>query len=277
MPDHVTHPAIRAQSLRKVFGSHGLRGGGDEVVAVDDLSFDLERGSSLAIVGESGSGKTTAARMLVGLERPTGGIVEVGGMRRSTRATGVDRRKWARRIQMVFQDAYSSLDPRQSIGSCIEEVLALHFDLSGPERRRRAFELLEQVQLDARAARSLPRHLSGGQRQRVAIARALAAQPDVVVLDEAVAALDVSIQAQVLNLIADLREETRVTYIFITHDLAVANFVAEDVLVMRRGRVVERGDIGTVLSNPQDDYTRALLASVPGPGWKPSRSLAAGE
>lgn len=271
MPDSL---AIKAEQLRRVYAHPRSRRGTDkgQVVAVDDLSFDLPKGSCLAIVGESGSGKTTAARMLVGLETPTSGTVEVSGVRRTGRMSSSGRRAWARRIQMVFQDAYSSLDPRQTIGSCINEILKLHFDLTPAERTTRTTELLERVQLDGRVARSLPKHLSGGQRQRAAIARALAAEPEVLVLDESVAALDVSIQAQVLNLIADLRAEADISYIFITHDLAVARFVADEVIVMERGRVVERGPADAVLSDPHESYTRRLIDSVPRPGWKPIRA-----
>ncbi|KAA0084558.1 ABC transporter ATP-binding protein [Mycolicibacterium sp. P9-64] len=265
--------AIKAEHLRRVYARPRSLGGdsGSDVVAVDDLSFNLSKGSCLAIVGESGSGKTTAARMLIGLEVPTSGSVEVGGARRPKRMNNAARRAWARKIQMVFQDAYSSLDPRQSIGSSIEEILRLHFDLDRQERSDRATELLERVQLDARVARSLPKHLSGGQRQRVAIARALAAEPDVLILDESVAALDVSIQAQVLNVIADLRRDSAISYVFITHDLAVARFVADDIIVMQKGLVVERGEAQRVLGDPQQDYTKRLISSVPRPGWKPVR------
>lgn len=266
--------AVRAQNLRRVYAQpRSLRRAGEsEVVAVDDLSFDLPKGSCLAIVGESGSGKTTAARMMIGLETPTSGVVEVGGLRRPKRMNSAARRTWAGQIQMVFQDAYSSLDPRQTIGSSIAEILSLHFDLKAAERVARTTEILERVQLDARVARSLPRHLSGGQRQRVAIARALAAEPDVLILDESVAALDVSIQAQVLNVIADLRRDSEISYIFITHDLAVAKFVADEIIVMERGRVIERGSCESVLMNPQEDYTKRLIDSVPRPGWKPVRA-----
>jgi oligopeptide transport system ATP-binding protein len=265
-------PALAADGLRKVFKARG-RGGG-EIVAVEDLSFSLAGGESLGIVGESGSGKTTVARMLIALERPTAGTVVIGeqswsGQRLGARA----RRRRGRLIQMVFQDPYRTLDPHQRVISCIEEILALHFAPSRAERRERAEALLADVGLDARIGRSLPRALSGGQRQRVAIARALAAEPDVLILDEAVAALDVSVQAQVLNVIADVRDARAISLIVITHDLAVAHQVADRLIVMRRGRIVEEGLAGDVLARPQDPYTQRLIASIPRPGWVPERAL----
>jgi oligopeptide transport system ATP-binding protein len=267
--------AISARHLRRVFPQPtSLRGSAPDIVAVDDVSFSVPRGSCLAIVGESGSGKTTVARMMVGLDAPTSGSVHVGGLPRPRRMRSGARRVWARKIQMVFQDAYSSLDPRQTVEASISEILKLHFDQTRDERQRKARELLDRVQLDPRVGRALPRHLSGGQRQRAAIARALAAEPEVLILDESVAALDVSIQAQVLNVIADLRQQSAISYVFVTHDLAVAKFIADDVLVMQKGRVVEQGAAHKVLSSPQHDYTRRLINSVPRPGWKPMRASA---
>jgi ABC-type glutathione transport system ATPase component len=258
-------PAIvEVEGLRKVFGK--------EFVAVDDVSFSVPRGGSLAIVGESGSGKTTVARMIVGLERPTAGRIEVSGRDRSTPARKVaERRRRGREVQIVFQDPYSSLDPRQTVRACIDEVLRLHGTRSPAERSARVHELAALVGLDDRQVRALPRGLSGGQRQRVAIARALAAEPEVLILDESVAALDVSIQAQVLNLLADIRDATGVTYILISHDLAVVRQITEQTVVMREGRIVERGATPEVLDHPRDAYTQALRASVPGPGWRPAR------
>jgi ABC-type glutathione transport system ATPase component len=177
-----------------------------------------------------------------------------------------------REVQIVFQDPYSSLDRRQRVRDCIDEVLRLHFDLSREARRARLFELLSQVGLDERHAGSYPRALSGGQQQRVAIARALASEPGLLILDESVASLDVSVQAQVLNLLADIREQTGVTYLFISHDLAVVRQVSDEVVVMRGGAVVERGPTDRVLDEPEHPYTRALLSAVPRRGWKPVRS-----
>ncbi|MFE7388537.1 ATP-binding cassette domain-containing protein [Streptomyces sp. NPDC057582] len=259
----MTEILVRADGLQKVFGK--------DMVAVDDVSFTVARGQSLAVVGESGSGKTTVARMLLGLETPTGGTISVCGRVRQGRAGSAERRRRAREIQIVFQDPYSSLDPLQHIGDVIETGLALHFPLTATERRTRALELLEAVGLTERHAAMLPRQLSGGQRQRVAIARAIAVEPKVLVLDEAVAALDVSIQAQILNLLADIRERTGISYVFISHDLAVVNQISDTAIVMAAGRVVERGPTAELLRAPQEDYTKALLAAVPRPGWKPRR------
>jgi oligopeptide transport system ATP-binding protein len=262
-------PVLEAEGLRKVFG---------DVVAVDGVDLRVPPAGALAIVGESGSGKTTVAKMIVGLERPTAGTIRACGRERSTpaRSTG-ERRRRGREVQIVFQDPYTSLDPRQTVERTLDEVLRLHDDLDADGRRERVRELGELVGLDARQIRALPRALSGGQRQRVAIARALAARPRVLILDESVAALDVSIQAQVLNLLADIRDETGISYVLISHDLAVVRQLTEETLVMWRGRVVERGPTARVLDDPQDDYTKRLRASVPRPGWKPRRRSAANE
>src|SRR6476619_7018815 len=259
MPDAV----LDARGLRKEYGG---------LVAADDVDLAVAEGGSLAIVGESGSGKTTIAKMLVGLTAPTAGTITACGRDRSvpTRSAS-ERRRRGREVQVVFQDPYSSLDPRQSAEQVIDEVLRLHHAGSRPARAARVRSLVELVGLDERQARALPRALSGGQRQRIAIARALAAEPRVVILDESVAALDVSIQAQILNLLADIRRETGVSYILISHDLAVVRQITDEAIVMHRGRVVERGPTAQVLDAPQDEYTRRLRASVPRPGWKPHR------
>ncbi|MEV6108049.1 ABC transporter ATP-binding protein [Streptomyces sp. NPDC051940] len=266
MVENVRHgenaePALVVKGLCRTFGA---------VRAVDDVSFTVPHGGSLGIVGESGSGKTTTARIVVGLERADAGEVHVRGRSRTVRGRGrAQRLARAREVQMVFQDPLLSLDPRTNVEAALRETLRLHF----PERdhARRVRELLDQVGLGTRAADALPRQLSGGQRQRVAIARALAVEPAVLVLDEAVAALDVSVQAQILNLLADIREQTSVGYLFITHDLGVVRCVTDDVVVMRRGAVVEAGTTAEVLAAPQHPYTRLLLESVPGPGWDPER------
>ncbi|MCX5395012.1 ATP-binding cassette domain-containing protein [Streptomyces sp. NPDC006482] len=252
----------------------GLRRGFGGVRAVDDVSFILSEGGALGIVGGSGSGKTTTARIIVGLERADEGEVRVRGRVRPVRVRGrAQRLARAREVQMVFQDPYLSLDPRTSVEQVLRETLRLHFP--DTDHDRRIGELLDQVGLGTRAADARPRQLSGGQRQRVAIARALAVEPAVLVLDEAVAALDVSVQAQILNLLADIREETRIGYLFITHDLGVVRCVTDDVIVMRQGRVVEAGPTAEVLAAPQDPYTRLLLDSVPRPGWDPEAIAAA--
>ncbi len=254
---------LEVTGLRKEFG---------DLVAVDDVSFTVPQAGSLAIVGESGSGKTTIARMVVGLERPTNGKIEACGRDRSTPSrTAAERKRRGREVQIVFQDPYTSLDPRQTAQATIDEVLKLHHGWAADRRRERIEELTGLVGLDERQARALPRALSGGQRQRVAIARALAAEPRVLILDESVAALDVSIQAQVLNLLADIRDSTGVSYVLISHDLAVVRQLTTDVIVLHRGVVVERGTTASVLDDPQHPYTKRLRASVPRPGWKPRR------
>lgn len=265
-------PLIRVEQLRKVFpGRHGRPG----VTAVDGVTFTVAPGESLAIVGESGSGKTTVARMITGLERPTSGTVEIAGRAREPGHAGAtERRRRARETQMVFQDPYGSLDPRQRVRDALGEILALHFGLTRAQRAARAAELLDQVGLDERVAGARPREMSGGQRQRVAIAKALATRPAVLVLDEAVAALDVSIQAQVLNLLADIRDASGISYVFISHDLAVVRQVTDRAVVMRDGVIVEAGTTADLLDHPRHPYTRLLRASVPGPGWTPVRRQA---
>ena len=244
-----------------------------DCTAVDDISFSVAPGGALAIVGESGSGKTTTARMIIGLERPTSGRIFVGGRERTHGRMGSrERRRLASEVQMVFQDPYSSLDPRQRVHDCLDEIVRLHFDLDREARVARISELMTQVGLDERHASVRPRSLSGGEQQRVAIARALASKPRVLILDEAVASLDVSVQAQVLNLLADIREQTGITYLFISHDLAVVRQVSDEVVVMKCGVIVERGPTDRVLDQPEDPYTRALLSAAPRPGWKPVRS-----
>ncbi|MFB7333191.1 ABC transporter ATP-binding protein [Streptomyces adustus] len=254
---------LEVRNLRKEFG---------DFVAVDEVTFSLPGQGSLAIVGESGSGKTTTARMIAGLETPSGGHIAVAGAEPAPgRPRSRARRARGRQIQMVFQDPYSSLDRHQRVGDAVAEAVALHQDLPAVRRRARVAELLDLVGLDDRQARSLPKALSGGQRQRVAIARALAAEPRVLILDEAIAALDVSIQAQILALLARLRTETGTALLFITHDLGAVRYVSEEVLVMQAGRVVEHGPVATVLDDPQAPYTRRLIDSIPKPGWKPRR------
>ncbi|MFI8259895.1 ABC transporter ATP-binding protein [Streptomyces sp. NPDC085665] len=261
--------------MRKtVLEAAGLRRAYGPVQAVDDVSFRLAEGGSLGIVGESGSGKTTTARIVVGLEHADGGRILVHGRDRGNRVRGrAQRLARAREVQMVFQDPFLSLDPRTTVGGALRETLRLHFP--GADHGRRVAELLDQVGLGAREADALPRRLSGGQRQRVAIARALAVEPAVLVLDEAVAALDVSVQAQILNLLADIREQSRIGYLFITHDLGVVRCVTDDVVVMRHGRIVEAGPTAQVLAAPEHPYTRLLLESVPRPGWDPQGIAAA--
>jgi ABC-type glutathione transport system ATPase component len=261
MPD-----VLSVTGLSKKFG---------DFTAVDDVSFTIPAGGSLAIVGESGSGKTTIARMVVGLERPSAGSIVACGKDRSRPArSGRDRRRRGREVQIVFQDPYTSLDPRQCAADAVDEVLRMHSDMAPGRRGARVAELCELVGLDSRQSSALPRALSGGQRQRVAIARSLAAEPRILILDESVAALDVSIQAQVLNLLCDIRDSTGVSYVLISHDLAVVRQLAEQTIVLWKGQIVEQGLTSAVLDSPQHAYTQRLRNSVPRPGWKPSRMLA---
>ncbi|GAA2813693.1 ATP-binding cassette domain-containing protein [Kitasatospora paracochleata] len=256
---------LQVSGLRKSYPA-----GRTPVVAVDDLSFSLRPGGALGIVGESGSGKTTTARMLVGLERPDQGEILVQGTPLAARTRGrAARLARAKAVQMVFQDPYLSLDSRLSIGATVDGVLRLHGSLSPSDRAARVRELLAQVGLGDREAAALPRRLSGGQRQRAAIARALAVEPTVLVLDEAVSALDVSVQAQVLNLLSDIRRDTGIGLVFVSHDLAVVRYVCDEALVMYRGRTVEHQPVADLLASPRHPYTRLLLASVPRLGWNP--------
>ncbi|MFG2995332.1 ABC transporter ATP-binding protein [Streptomyces sp. NPDC048340] len=253
------NPALEVRGLRRTYGA---------TRAVDDVSFTVPAGGSLGIVGESGSGKTTTARIVTGLERADAGEVRVRGTVREPAARGrAARLRRAREVQLVFQDPLLSLDPRVPAGEVLRETLRLHFPDRDPRPRVR--ELLDQVGLGEREAAARPRELSGGQRQRVAIARALAVEPAVLVLDEAVAALDVSVQAQILNLLADIRTRTEIAYLFITHDLGVVRAVTDSLVVMNSGRIVEQGPTASVLAAPEHAYTRLLLDSVPGPGWDP--------
>jgi peptide/nickel transport system ATP-binding protein len=260
-------PLLEAVRLCKRFAS-----GPSAVDACVDISLAIQAGACIGVVGESGSGKSTLARMLVGLEQPTSGSVKLRGETLAHRASAAERRRRARVVQIVFQDPYTSLDPRQTVTRALDEIQRLHFERSRDEREERTRELLEAVGLSDRIAGSLPRELSGGQRQRVAIARALAAEPALVVLDEAVSALDVSIQAQILNLLADLRRRLSLAYMLISHDLAVVRQLADDVLVMYRGRAVEHSSTDRILSAPTDPYTVRLLEAVPRPGrWLSDR------
>ncbi|WP_327699185.1 ABC transporter ATP-binding protein [Streptomyces sp. NBC_00459] len=258
---------LTVTGLSKSFTVKGANGTEELLTAVDDVSFAVSPGGSLAVVGQSGSGKTTCARIIAGLEQATDGTIEICGASRSTGRVGrAERLRRAREVQMVFQDPNSSLDPRQTASAAIAEVLGQHGDGA-----TKVGELLEQVGLDDRVGRSFPRALSGGQRQRVAIARALAARPRLLILDEAVAALDVSVQAQVLNLLGDLREATGVAYLFVSHDLGVVRQISDDCVVMHNGRIVESGPTAQVLDAPRHEYTRRLLSAVPRPGWIPVR------
>ena len=231
--------------------------------AVDDVSFDIPRGKTLALVGESGSGKTTVARMVLKLESVTSGTIEVAGEEVS-HLSNAQSFALRRRMQPVFQDPYGSMDPLRNIGNTIAEPMVVHGVGDQSSRRERVLELLEQVALPSEVVSRYPNELSGGQRQRVAIARALALKPDVVVLDEAVSALDVLVQAQILKLLAELQSELQLTYLFITHDLAVVRVSSDLVAVMEKGKLVEKGSVDEIFANPQQEYTQRLLEAIPG-------------
>ncbi|OBK11110.1 dipeptide ABC transporter ATP-binding protein [Mycobacterium asiaticum] len=247
--------------------SHGAPWRRSEFRAVDGVSFRVRRASTLAIVGESGSGKSTLARMVLGLLTPTSGTVVFDGHDVETVHKTLAFR---RRIQPVFQNPYSSLDPRYSVLRAIEEPLRVHRVGDRRQRLRTVRELVDQVALPSSTLDRLPRELSGGQRQRVAIARALALRPEVLVCDEAVSALDVLVQAQILELLGELQATLGLTYLFISHDLAVVRQISDDVLVMRAGQVVERAQTESLFASPGQDYTRQLLEAIPGASERPS-------
>jgi peptide/nickel transport system ATP-binding protein len=233
------------------------------VQALDDVSFTLHAGRSLGIVGESGSGKSTLARLVMALEAPTAGRVLLDGQDLNTLSAAQLRRARSQ-VQMVFQDPYGSLDPRRTVGQTVAEPLAVLHGASRSEQRARAAEALEAVGLRAADLAKYPHEFSGGQRQRIAIARALITRPKLIVADEPVSALDVSVQAQVLNLMQDLQDQFGVTYLFISHDLSVVDLVCDEVVVLQAGRIVEQGPPQRLFQRPEHPYTQRLLAAVPG-------------
>ena len=261
-------PVLEVRNLTRVFriGKTWLAEG-RPLRAVDDISLKVRRGEVLAIVGESGCGKTTLSRLMLGLQPPTSGEIEVGGQP----LAGIDRKAFARNVQPVFQDPYSSLNPRKTIAAIIRDPLDIHNVGDDASRTARVIEVMEQVGLPRRFMHSYPNQMSGGQRQRVAIARALVMRPHVLICDEPTSALDVSVQAQILNLLQDLRRELNLTYVFISHDLSVVEYMADYVAVMYLGRFVEIGPAQEVLSTPRHPYTQALLDSILTP--EPDRGL----
>jgi oligopeptide/dipeptide ABC transporter ATP-binding protein len=262
-------PLLAVRDLVKYYTAGGLFArGAPPVRAVDGVSFDVGRGETLALVGESGCGKSSVGRTVLRLQEPTGGEVRF----EDVDVFGLDRtalRRLRRRMQIIFQDPYGSLNPRMTVGAAIAEGIEIHRLATGPEVGRRVGALLEEVGLDPGYGRRYPHEFSGGQRQRIGIARALAVEPSFIVCDEPVSALDVSVQAQVLNLLADLQRDRGLSYLFIAHDLAVVRQIAQRAAVMYLGRIVEAGPTEALLAAPRHPYTVALLSAVPEPD--PSR------
>ena len=253
---------LRIANLVKTYGKAGLFGAGTKVAAVRDVAFEIRRGETLGIVGESGSGKSTVARCIARLIDPTAGQIVLAGTDIATMPAG-RLRELRRKIQIIFQDPYRSLNPRRTVGQSIIEG-PMNYGASAAEAMARAHKLMELVRLDPQSLDRYPHQFSGGQRQRICIARALAMEPQVLIADEAVSALDVSVQAQVLRLLADIRDRLNLAMLFITHDLRVAAQVCDDVAVMSKGRIVEYGPTARVFGAPQHEYTRALFDAAPG-------------
>jgi peptide/nickel transport system ATP-binding protein len=242
----------------------------DRVRAVDGVSFSVARGETLGLVGESGSGKSTLCRTVLQLLKPTAGSVRFEGRE----IAGLSRRRMRplrREMQMVFQDPYASLNPRKRVGQIVGEPLRLQKQASGGELRRRVQELLERVGLSPEHHDRFPHEFSGGQRQRIGIARALALRPKLIVADEPVSALDVSIRAQIVNLLDDLQDELGLTYVFVAHDIGIVRHVSDRIAVMHEGKIVEQGEADRVCERPSDPYTKTLLAAVPVPDPRESR------
>jgi oligopeptide/dipeptide ABC transporter ATP-binding protein len=273
-------PVLAVENVTKRFGRAASWAGrpDSQVLAVDDVTLSLRRGESLGLVGESGSGKTTLGRLLVGFEQPTGGAVRVEGRDLSSLRRG-ERRAFRRRVQMVFQNPYSSLNPRRTIRDTLSAGYRIHRLARGAELDRQLEQLLDRVGLHPSMLDRYPHEFSGGQRQRIVIARALSVGPEVLVADEPVSALDVSIQAQVLNLLRSLQDEMHLTVAMITHDLRVANFFCDRIGVLYLGRLVELGDKSVVVERAYHPYTRMLMSAAPvgDPEVRPVRRLVRGE
>jgi ABC-type oligopeptide transport system ATPase subunit len=264
-------PLLEVRNLVKEFGrTRGLFRKGAVVRAVSDVSFHIEQGETFGLVGESGSGKTTTGRCILRLIEPTSGEVRFNG--EDVLAFSRSRLRAARRdMQIVFQDPYSSLNPRMRVGAIVEEPLIIHGIGSKDERRRRVAELFELVGLDAAQSTRYPHQFSGGQRQRIGLARALALNPSLIIADEPVSALDVSVQAQVINLLMDLQDRLKLTYLFIAHDLRLVRHICSRVAVMYLGKIVEMGPTERLFAAPAHPYTRALLSAIPIPDPKAAR------
>ena len=256
-------PLLTVSNLTKVFDIRKGFGKKEKFTAVDNVSFEIPKGTTTAVVGESGSGKSTIAQMVLNLLDSTSGEITFDGQQIGN-LSEKQLFKFRRRVQPIFQDPYGSLDPMYSIYRTIEEPLRIHGIGNSASRQKKVKELLDQVSMPAATMHRFPNELSGGQRQRIAIARALALQPEMIVCDEAVSALDVLVQAQVLELLDELQREMGLTYLFITHDLAVVRQIADNVCVMERGKIVEQGSVDDIFEAPKSDYTRNLLAAIPG-------------
>ena len=260
-------PLLEVKNLQKYFP---IRSGilfertVDYVKAVDDVSFEIAEGETLGLVGESGSGKSTTGYCVLQLLKPTGGSIRFQGQELTTLGRE-ELRRMRREMQIVFQDPYSSLDPRMTVGDIVGEPLVVHSIGSRRDRTSRVRELLDVVGFDPSYTNRYPHEFSGGQRQRIGIARALALSPKLIVCDEPVSALDVSIQAQILNLLKDLQQDFGLTYLFIAHDLAVVRSMSDRIAVMNKGKLVEIGEAEQLYASPQEDYTKALLSAVPIP------------
>ncbi len=271
---------LKANNLKQYYEiKGGLFSKGGMVKALDGASFQLEAGKTLAVVGESGCGKSTLARLVTLIESPTEGELVLGGLDVASAHSKQDLLTLRQMVQIVFQDPYGSLNPRHKISSILEEPLKINTKMSSSERRAEVLSMMSRVGLRPEQADRYPHMFSGGQRQRIAVARALMLRPKIVILDEPVSALDVSIQAQVLNLLTDLQEEMDLAYLFISHDLSVVKHIADDVLVMYLGQPVEHGSRDEIFSNPQHPYTKALLSATPvaDPNLKKERIKLTGE
>jgi dipeptide transport system ATP-binding protein len=270
---------LRASGLKRHYKvSRGIFAEAATLKALDGASFEVERGKTLAIVGESGCGKSTLARLLTMIETPTEGTLQISGLNTSN-ASASQLADIRSKVQIVFQNPYGSLNPRQKIGAALEEPLLVNTSQSQPQREEKVRAMMAAVGLKPEHYGRYPHMFSGGQRQRIAIARALMLEPEVLILDEPVSALDVSIQAQVLNLLTDIQDKFQLAFIFISHDLSVVRHIADDVMVMYLGKVVEHGTKDAIFTNPLHPYTRALLAATPvaDPSRKKERIVLKGE